>query len=297
MLEQKIREAAEQSEVPVEVYFTKAIRDAENYVRTVCTEKNPGEAVRFYACGGDGTLNEAINGAFGFSDVEVAFVPTGTGNDFARDFGSPELFLDIRNQIAGTSVPVDLIRYSGVLDGTQKTRYCANMINMGFDCNVVHRAAKMKKIPLISGSMAYLLGILVEMIEKNGAWLRVETGGRVLCDGKILLSSVANGSFCGGGLKGSPEAVNSDGLFDVQVIQNVTRRLMLLLLPKYAKGQHVDDPRTAPFLTYLQVDSLKVTPQRRPFRICVDGEMELLDGPMELDILPGAFWFVVPAGL
>jgi diacylglycerol kinase family enzyme len=296
-LEETILSASAVTGVPVEIYHTQSVRDAEVYSRTVCLGLGPEETVRFYACGGDGTLNEAANGIYGFPRAELAFIPTGTGNDFARDFAKPEAFLDIQNQLLGTAVPVDLIEYRGVLDGEQKTRVCANMINIGFDCNVVHRTSRLKTLPLVSGSLAYILGILIEMIEKSGVALKVEHEGEALCDGKILLCAIANGSYCGGGLKGSPRAINHDGLFDVQVIRDVTRRLMLVLLPKYGKGTHLEDPRTAPFLDYRQVTSLTVTPCRSPLRVCVDGEMEMLDGPMELRILPAALRFVVPKGI
>jgi diacylglycerol kinase (ATP) len=224
----------------VEIYFTKGIKDAERYSRTVCQGKLPEEAVRFYACGGDGTINEVVNGCFGFPNVEIGLVPTGTGNDYVRDYNTPEAFLDIEDQLKGKSISVDLFRYSGSIDGKVQTRYCANMMNIGFDANVVYRVSKLKKLPLIGGSLAYMLGIFVELIEKNGTNLKLEFEDGTGYDGKMLLVAVAIGSYCGGGIKGLPLAKANDGLLDVQIIKDASRRLFIHLLPKYVKGTHLE---------------------------------------------------------
>ena len=72
-----------------EIYVTKCQGDAQNY----CAERaKSGEALRFYACGGDGTLYEVVNGVFGNPNCEVAVIPMGSGNDFIRLFGTKEQF-------------------------------------------------------------------------------------------------------------------------------------------------------------------------------------------------------------
>ena len=75
------------------------------------------------------------------------------------------------------------------------------MFNIGFDCNVVDLTAKLKTYPLLAGSMAYLMAVLCILIRKKGADLRVELDGEVYEDGPVLLTALANGSFCGGGVK------------------------------------------------------------------------------------------------
>jgi len=288
-----IKNAAANLGETVEIYFTQGIKDAERYSRTVCQGRLPEEAVRFYACGGDGTINEVVNGCFGFPNVEIGLVPTGTGNDYVRDYNTLESFLDIEDQLKGSSIPVDLFRYTGTIDGKVQSRYCANMMNIGFDANVVYRVSKLKKLPLIGGSLAYMLGIFVELIEKNGTNLKLEFDDGTGYDGKMLLVAVAIGSYCGGGIKGLPLAKANDGLLDVQVIKDATRRLFIHLLPKYVKGTHLEDKKAQRILLYKQMKRIKITPNEGETRICVDGELEIA-GPMEIEIVPKSMNFIIP---
>lgn len=81
-----------------EIYVTKCQGDAQNY----CAERaKSGEALRFYACGGDGTLYEVVNGVFGNPNCEVAVIPMGSGNDFIRLFGTKEQFCNVEAQVTG----------------------------------------------------------------------------------------------------------------------------------------------------------------------------------------------------
>jgi diacylglycerol kinase (ATP) len=288
-----IKKAAEDLGDTVEIYYTQGVKDAERYARTVCQGKLPEEAVRFYACGGDGTINEVVNGSFGFPNIEIGLVPTGTGNDYVRDYNKPEAFLDIEDQLKGTSVPVDLFRYTGLIDGKEQSRYCANMMNIGFDANVVYRVSKLKKLPLVGGSPAYMMGIFVELIEKNGTNLKLEFEDGTGYDGKMLLVAVAIGSYCGGGIKGLPLAKANDGLLDVQVIKDATRRLFIHLLPKYVKGTHLEDKKAQQLLLYKQMKRIKITPNLGTTRICVDGELEMA-GPLEIQVIPASMQFIIP---
>jgi diacylglycerol kinase (ATP) len=288
-----IKKAAEDLGDTVEIYYTQGVKDAERYARTVCQGKLPEEAVRFYACGGDGTINEVVNGSFGFPNIEIGLVPTGTGNDYVRDYNKPEAFLDIEDQLKGTSVPVDLFRYTGLIDGKEQSRYCANMMNIGFDANVVYRVSKLKKLPLVGGSLAYMMGIFVELIEKNGTNLKLEFEDGTGYDGKMLLVAVAIGSYCGGGIKGLPLAKANDGLLDVQVIKDATRRLFIHLLPKYVKGTHLEDKKAQQLLLYKQMKRIKITPNLGTTRICVDGELEMA-GPLEIQVIPASMQFIIP---
>ena len=87
-----------------EIYVTKCQGDAQNYCRE---HAKSGEALRFYACGGDGTLYEVVNGAYGYPNCEVAVIPLGSGNDFVRLFGTKEQFCNVEAQVTG--IPLSLI--------------------------------------------------------------------------------------------------------------------------------------------------------------------------------------------
>ncbi|MBQ3118792.1 MAG: hypothetical protein IJC10_03410 [Clostridia bacterium] len=264
-------------------YITKSVGDAENFVRNFCKTKGPA---RFIACGGDGTLNEVLNGIAGF-DAEIGVLPIGTGNDFCRNFQGD--FHNIRTLIDASCQTIDVIRYTT----NGNTRLCANMFNIGFDCNVADMVADIKKKPFISGSLAYFMSILVALIKKKGANLKLEIDSEPFFDGPILLTSVANGKFCGGGIMSNPLSDICDGYINVNVIYNIPRRRFIPLLPRYMKGTHIKLKNIEKFIYNTKCKKLKITPNSQNFRICADGEIHDA-GVVEFEILPKAIQFVTP---
>ena len=128
--------ACEDLKVEYDVYHTQAAGDATTYVSETC-KQNPDKKFRFYACGGDGTLSEVLNGAVGNDNAEIAVIPAGTGNDFVKTFRHPEYFTAIQKQVLGTAEKIDLLKYND--------RYSLNIINVGFDCDVVVKVAEIKR--------------------------------------------------------------------------------------------------------------------------------------------------------
>lgn len=291
----EIEEASRSSGIPVEIHSTQGVGDGEVLAAQFAKEAEAREEkTRIIACGGDGTLNEVLNGAMHHKYVDIGVVPIGTGNDFCRNFPDAGDFLDLEAQLHGKIMECDAIRYSGMLAGTERTRYCANMFNIGFDCNVVDLTAKLKNYPLIAGSMAYLLAVLCILVKKKGADLKVELDGKVYEDGPVLLTAVANGSFCGGGVKSAPNAKLDDGLMDVNIIYNVSRREFLSKFPAYSKGTHMQIPGIEKIICAKQCRHAVITPRRGTMRLCTDGE--IVDaGRIEFEVVPKAFRLLLPA--
>lgn len=286
------------AEIGVEVgfYITKAVGDAEKFARLVCEEtqiSNPDEELRLVACGGDGTVNEVLNGIMGFSNAVLGVVPIGTGNDFVRNFPENADFMDIKSQLQGYTMKSDVIRYSGLIDGKEQTRYCINMFNIGFDCNVADLTQTLKNYPLLSGSVAYLAAIVGMLIKKKGANLKVELDGEVVENGSLLLTAVANGGFCGGGVNSAPTASINDGVMDVNVIYDITRTKFLKKFPYYSKGTHMELPDIDDFLLFRQCKEAVITPLDGNMRLCVDGE--IVDaGAVKMEMIPLAVNVLVP---
>ena len=279
-------------EYDVFIYFTKSVGDAERYVRFFCKVlEEKKERIRFYACGGDGTLNEVVNGCYGFAFAEAACIPSGTGNDYVRCYPDAGDFHDVGAQMDGTAVDSDLIRYK--VEG-ERSRYCINMFNIGLDCNVVDLTAKMKKVPMVMGSFAYYLSVLVMLIGKKGADLRVEYDDGFVYDDKLLLIAIANGIYCGGGVKGIPKAITNDGLIDVSLVKKASRRDFVHMFGKYKKGTHLEDKRAKEMFIYKKCKSLTVTPRNGEMKLCVDGEITIA-GRTTFQIVPDAIRFSVPA--
>ena len=327
LLKKDIRAVWDTAGEAYQFYETKATGDGEGYVRKCCEEfagskdtrtssgsagSPPFSRLRFFACGGDGTLNEVINGSYGYDFVEVGCIPMGTGNDFVRNFPDYN-FSDILAQLKGTPTPCDLIRCelsptapedrAGKEDSRDEdragggsatlTRYCVNMINIGFDCSVVDTTDRIKKAPFVSGSFAYLGSVAVNLIKKSCIKVAAVYPDESIYKGNVLLLSIANGSFCGGGIKGLPKARTDDGLMDVSLVKDVSRTTFVKLFPKYQKGTHLEDPRTGAFLSYSQVGSLRVLPYHQNFKICIDGEI-MLTGSVNFAVEEKAFAFVLP---
>lgn len=143
----EIEEASRSTGIPAEVYSTQAVGDGEVLAAQLAEKAEAREEeTRIIACGGDGTLNEVLNGAMHRNYVTIGVVPIGTGNDFCRNFPDAGDFLDLEAQLRGDVMECDAIRYSGMLAGKEQTRYCANMFNIGFDCNVVDLTATLRII-------------------------------------------------------------------------------------------------------------------------------------------------------
>lgn len=295
----KIEKAASEEDIDYEIYVTKGIGDATRFVRERCVMARgdiPGsepENLRFFACGGDGTLNEAANGLFGFENVSLGVIPIGTGNDFIRNFGTAEQFMDIKAQLHGTERTIDLIRYTK-LHKDEETEGCiVNMINVGFDANVVDITATLKRKPLISGSLAYMLGVVIMLIKKKGANIRIESGGKTLKEGKVLLTAITNGCYCGGGWKGIPKAVTNDGLLDISIVKDIGRLSFVTLVPRYQKGTHLETKKGRNIVGYHQGTEATITTLEEGIRLCIDGEMTDFD-KITLNIAPQAMRFIIP---
>ena len=292
----EITKMAAELGVEVGFYITKAVGDAEKFARLVCEETkaaNPNEELRLVACGGDGTVNEVLNGIMGYENVVLGVVPIGTGNDFVRNFPENADFLDISAQLQGYTMKSDVIKYSGVIDGKEQTRYCINMFNIGFDCNVADLTQTLKTYPLLSGSVAYLAAIVGMLVKKKGANLKVELDGEVVENGPLLLTAVANGGFCGGGVNSAPTASINDGMMDVNVIYDITRTKFLKKFPHYSKGTHMELPDIDDFLLFRQCKEAVITPLDGSMRLCVDGE--IVDaGEVKMQMMPLAVNVLVP---
>ena len=280
-----------------EIYFTKGPLDCKRHARQLCEEAAAeGRKLRIYGCGGDGTVNELINGVYGYDNVEIGVIPMGTGNDYIRNYGDVSSFLDIKAQIGGESRSSDAIHYRAEYGDVVTEGYCANMFNIGFDCNVVDMTARVKTWPFVGGSLAYLISVAIILIKKKGADLLIEYDDGTVLDGRILLIAVANGCFCGGGVKGVPESVLDDGLMDVSVVKDVSRLTFITLFPSYAKGTHLSKKKIIDrdIIRYTKEKALTVTANGESLRLCTDGEITT-QKKVRFSIVENAFRFIVPS--
>lgn len=282
---QRITYACKEHEVDYEIYHTVTVGDATRYVAKKCRD-NPHTEFRFYACGGDGTMNEVANAVVGVENAQLAVVPKGTGNDFVRIFSSPENFNNIGKIICGKSMKMDIIKFND--------KYSLNILNVGFDCDVVKKVEEIKRGALVLPGMAYPLGILKTLTSNYGMNIKITTDNGDVFEGEHLLALFANARYYGGGYKSAPYAYVNDGLMDVCVVEKIPRSKFIQIIPQYKNGTYYENPEKVPFVHYVKCKKV-ILESDKTIGICADGEVSPIKRA-EIEIVSNAINVVVPQG-
>ena len=280
----KIRKACQNRHLSYRIYYTTSVGDATEYVRSMI--KSSHDKQRFICVGGDGTINEIVNSAPCNPNVEFGVIPHGSGNDFVRNFTNGDLFYDIDAQIDGETISLDLIKYNDA--------YCANMINIGFDCSVVKEAARLKKMKVVTPGFSYIGGVIVALFKKYGTKMKLVFDDGEVIDSTLLLTAIGNGRYCGGGFNSVPKALLNDGMIDLAIIKKVSRLTFIGLVGSYKKGTYLSNPKAQKYITYKSIPHFKMEFDD-PIPICIDGEIK---GAKNIDfsVVRNGFNFVVPKG-
>ncbi len=230
-LRAQIRKAAQHIEADVEVINSKYKGNCTEVTRqwAAWAEQNE-EIVRVYACGGDGTLNEVFEGAKNCPYIEVGCVPCGSGNDFIRNYGCNDDFLDLVSLMQGKAEKIDMIQ--------SNAGWAASICAAGLDAKVAYNIPKYRRIPLCGGAMAYYMSIVEQLCGKMGHKLAIEIDGEQF-EGEYLLLAICNGRYYGSGFYAAPEAYLDDGLLDVILVKKISRLRIAKVLDIYKKGTHL----------------------------------------------------------
>lgn len=196
-----------------------------------------GEPVRLYAVGGDGTFNEVLRGAMPYPNAAVGVLPYGSGNDFLRNFGTKEEFRDIRDQIKGGVIPIDMMR--------TENSYAAAICSAGLDAKVAYGIPKFRRVPFCHSEMAYKLSILECLMGKRSTRLKIDIDGQHI-EKDCLMVAVCNGCSYGGGFMAAPESRMDDGVLDVMVVRSIPLWKIAKVLPRYKVGGHFKDGEIIP---------------------------------------------------
>lgn len=237
------------------------------------------------AVGGDGTINEVVNGIAStgaFPDAALALLPTGSGNDLCRTLG-----------ISGDPLSMVLSLSSGdyrMLDvGVMEDRYFLNICGVGFDAEVAN--AVNQGFRWLKGTWAYLAGVLKTLMSFRPLPLDLTLDGYHL-QLKGLMVAVANGAFFGSGIKIAPRAKIDDGLFDVCVVGELGRLELLRLLPLTYSGRHEGHPS----VHFFRAREVTVSSPER--RLYIQGDGELLgETPVAFHLKKQAIRVLVPGKL
>ena len=225
-----------------------------------------GEEVRIYACGGDGTVHEVANGVAGFANAAMSVIPTGTGNDFLKNFGADEAkFADAENLWDGDVQELDLIECNG--------EFCLTIACAGIDARVAECVHNFDGPAWLDGMGSYIAAIIPNFFGSAIArkWTITVEDGAPDAD-EYSLISLCNGRYYGGGFFPVPEARMNDGQLHAVVVRKVSRPEFLKLIGGYAKGRHATLPKH--LIRVMPVNKLSITAAEGEEDIvyCLDGE-------------------------
>ncbi|MBV8196351.1 MAG: diacylglycerol kinase family lipid kinase [Candidatus Dormibacteraeota bacterium] len=269
--------------VDFEVLYTTAPGDATVVVRQALA----GGARRIVSVGGDGTLNEVVNGFFG-ADGEalgkhavLGVIPSGSGGDFRRTAGIPPHPVDAARLLANAEPrQVDVGRVDFDDGGT---RYFINIADCGVGGEVVARVNRSRhKGGGIRGSAVFLWESISTLMSFGGRRARIAVDGHTV-DREVQSVVVANGRYFGGGMRIAPDAELDDGLFDVVIVDAMGRFRSITSMPSLYRGSHVHRDG----VVVLHGRSVRIEDGGDPLLFDVEGE-QVGATPATLTCLPGA---------
>jgi len=237
--------------------------------------------------GGDGSVNEVANGLAGVDGAEIAVIARGTGWDFVRTYGIPhdvEGAIDVALHGATRTVDLGRVTYRA-WEGHDAEAYFANVASAGMSGAIAQRANETTKA--LGGKASYALATFVVFARWHTSDIRVSVDSEIR-GGRMHDVVVANGKFFGGGMKICPDAEPDDGLFDVLMLGDLSKRDLVANMPKLYRGTHLPHPKAE----LLRGASVTVDSEQ-PLPIELDGEQPGTT-PVRFEVVPRALRLRVP---
>ncbi|MCI9156702.1 MAG: YegS/Rv2252/BmrU family lipid kinase [Lawsonibacter sp.] len=279
----QLEELLDRLSFPHAVAYTEREGDARRFTEEAA---RLGEPVRVYACGGDGTLNEVVNGAAGHDHMAVTNVPKGTGNDFLKIFGPDyrTLFYDLEGLAVGPQIPFDLIDCNGHLG--------LDVVCAGVDARIAADVHRYKNWRFVSGIGAYILSLVENVLFKGIARpISVHMGEIAWENQPASLLCVCNGRYYGGGFMPVGDAMPDDGVLDMLLVRKVSLPTFLRLVGQYARGQY----KRYPELIFAHHGQSVALSAGEPITVVVDGEV-MRDTAFTIRLSEKKVNFFYPAG-
>lgn len=249
---------------------------------------------KIIAVGGDGTLNEVVNGIFQQSrfattDITLGMITIGTGNDWGRMYSFPlkyEKAIKIIKNERTFLQDVGKVKYS--YEAEDKSRYFINMAGMGYDAFVAKKTNRLKEQGK-GGKLSYLINLVLGLFQYEVVQLSIIVDDQEVVNDQVFSMSIGICKFNGGGMKQLPAAIPDDGLFDVTVIRKTTKLRVVLNIKKLFDGSFIQMPEVDTFKGKKIV--ITSTPRHSIF-LETDGE-SLGSSPLEFTIVPRAVRLIV----
>ena len=243
-INEAVKSLAAQKGFEYKVCISERPKHAEEIVHKIMKEY-PDETVRFYACGGDGTLNEVAQGVVHYDNAQLTNLPYGTGNDFIRIFSKDGEF-SLENLIDGEVMDIDYIETSKGVS--------VNITTIGLDARVARGMQKYKRIFKQNGQLPYVISIFENIVTPMSRNLKIEIDGKDV-SGDYVVLLVANGNYYGGGFNPVPDASVTDGKLNVLLIKKLSRLTVARVINAYKNGEYKNYPQ---YIDYFEAETVTV---------------------------------------
>jgi len=223
-LKEKILEYFEEAKISYDLIITNYIAEAEKVAR----ETDENKYSEIIIVGGDGTIVEVINGIIG-KNINIGIIPAGTGNDFNRSVNKNMKFDAIMKAIVkGDSISADI--------GKVNDKFFLNVTGFGIDSYILQNLVKIKKI--IKGSFAYTVSTFYTLLKYKNKHVKISIDNETF-ERDIMLVSICNGKYFGGGMKISPDSEVNDGEFELFIVNKMSKLKFMIVFWKVFKGTHL----------------------------------------------------------
>ncbi len=276
----KIEYLLQKYQVPYQRRFTEAKHHA---IHIVCEAIQRG-CRKIIGVGGDGTMNEIVNGCFTqkyctTENLILAMITVGTGNDWGRMFGIPTDYEDAIRIIVSNKYRLQDTGVVYYFHGTKREkRYFLNIAGLGFDAIVVKRTNRQKELGR-SGKLIYFWNLLQSLIFYRHTQVDIEIDGNKISN-EVFTISLGIGKYSGGGMMQTPNAIVDDGLFDITVIKRMRKGEVIRNLKILYDGSILEHPKIQGYTGKdILIDSDPL------IHVEADGE-SLGHSPIEFNIIP-----------
>ena len=284
-LEKEILELKKENEVDFEL--TEKGEDSPKSAKNLARGAIEEGFERIIVCGGDGLLNEAINGIMENKEkipenFAIGIIPTGSGNNFSKALGIPK---DIKKAF-------EIIRSEKktLVDvGKVNQKYFINCFSLGFDAKINDLANKIKeKYSFLPRDLSYFFAALKEIIFQIPSY-EIEISGEITLKEKLVLVAITNSSSYGGIFKINPGASISDGKFNLCKISPVSKFKAIYTLFLATQGKHLKIPEVK---THFFSEPLKIF-SKEPIVWEIDGEVQKPEKEFKVEILKNSLRFLL----
>ena len=274
----------------MEVVFTKYSHHAINLVSSKVQEESFRKII---IVGGDGTVNEVVNGVFEqkeipTKEIQLGVIMIGTGNDWGKMFDVPLDYAKAIDIIAqGNTFIQDVGQVTYFVGDENHTRYFINAAGLGFDA-MVAKSTNNNKDEGKSSTLSYFRSLLKSLFKYKPVDVKVQIDNREILDGELFTLSLAIGKYTGGGMRQNPNAVADDGLFDLMMVDKIAKTKLIRNIKKLYDGNINDLKEVQSFrLGTMTVESSS------KLLLEVDGE-SLGHAPFSFGIIPESVQVLVP---